>query len=1158
MTKINRTDSTMLLSISAFVVTILTSVATNEFYITSYPNKSDCPGNEAICHTLPFYLSHKQMFFKDETTFTFLAGTHQLPSETISVQALVNITFRGIGNIIPQSNDSTVSESVLQCTEGVGGIMLLDCENVYISGLTINECSISNEAIPSTSLLIFMSKNVQLLNLSIHNSSSMALILHTVKDIVIKGSVFTRSQSTGILAFFRHMTTADNDDWLFEIIDTNATHNGANGIGIIFDHQTYTVNVKVESSHTVNNSKNFNVEANGSCFYTLTVERLSCKYARNLFGFRILHTHPSNVCLMEPSITVTNSHFTHNSFYCFAATWVGNCQGSLNVTSSTFTDNDGWHTWHIMQQSNPALQNQPFLKLVVTDITFQRNKADHDKISIVVELVSVNSIVMRNCTFTDNIGSAIELFNSVSTFHGEHVFRNNTNTIGGALRVTGISYIFVDEETRFFFDSNNAKLDGGAIYVSETNEIETIYCFYQPLQSKISRKTFTFRNNTAGRAGSALYGDSTSQCILDIKSTFVQVSNWFFMQICSFEQQPGESVISSIPHQICFCENYKKHCDKVIKHYTAYPGETITFSIAAVGNNEGLTTGTVEIKSMSQVTVKKLTKAACTSINHTLLAGDNSIDITMVDGKTDVDSNKIMLNITVADCPNGFKLSESMNKCQCENKVVKMAKCFPSSLYIERSGRNWIGYNQQLQCTIVNYNCPFDYCLSQRINVTLQHHYKGIDVQCAFNRADQLCGKCSDNDSLVLGSNACKDCNGKNAFIALIIPFALAGVVLVWLLLFFNLTVSNGTINGLIFVANVLKIYKPFLSSKPIPFLSQFISWINLDLGIETCFFDGMNAFYKVGLQFVFPFYLWLIIIMIIILSEYSSKAGYLVGNNGIQVLATLILLSYTKLIETVILIFSRVHIECGIDTTLYWYVDPTQEYLHDRHIILFAIAMVVVVVFITPYTLFLLLYPLTELLNDKFRRKLSWFLFKFKPFFDAYRGPHTNTFCIWPGMLLLVRIGLALVVALTEDQTISLGILLPLLVVIISSLSSGKIYKRKFLHILDGAYITLLIMQGFLAILMTTKDNLQRVLLYTKIATFSICCALLFGTCLFHFYWYTKARNILKDTIIRKLQKSTSTVRSSSMLFQRSTYGAITHSTESSLRLPLVLEKDD
>ena len=117
----------------------------------------------------------------------------------------------------------------------------------------------------------------------------------------------------------------------------------------------------------------------------------------------------------------------------------------------------------------------------------------------------------------------------------------------------------------------------------------------------------------------------------------------------------------------------------------------------------------------------------------------------------------------------------------------------------------------------------------------------------------------------MLGYNECERCN--NDHIAIIIPFALAGIALVAFVIVLNLTVSVGTINGFIFYANIIKIYEHiFFPKHTVNFLSQFISWINLDLGIKTCFYNKMNSCGKIWLQFVFPAYVWLILIFIILL----------------------------------------------------------------------------------------------------------------------------------------------------------------------------------------------------------------------------------------------------------------------------------------------------
>jgi len=87
--------------------------------------------------------------------------------------------------------------------------------------------------------------------------------------------------------------------------------------------------------------------------------------------------------------------------------------------------------------------------------------------------------------------------------------------------------------------------------------------------------------------------------------------------------------------------------------------------------------------------------------------------------------------------------------------------------------------------------------------------------------------------------------------------------------------------------------------------LTIFIAWLNLDLGIEICFYNGMDAYAKTWLQFAFPSYIWLAAGLIIFLSRRSTHMARLMGRNAIQVLATLFLLSYTKLLQTIIAVLS-------------------------------------------------------------------------------------------------------------------------------------------------------------------------------------------------------------------------------------------------------------
>ena len=74
----------------------------------------------------------------------------------------------------------------------------------------------------------------------------------------------------------------------------------------------------------------------------------------------------------------------------------------------------------------------------------------------------------------------------------------------------------------------------------------------------------------------------------------------------------------------------------------------------------------------------------------------------------------------------------------------------------------------------------------------------------------------------------------------LLIVFVFTGFALVFFIKVLDFTVAKGTINGLIFYANIVWANKSILlgtteSLHPVEhILHTFLAWLNLDLGIET------------------------------------------------------------------------------------------------------------------------------------------------------------------------------------------------------------------------------------------------------------------------------------------------------------------------------------
>ena len=362
---------------------------------------------------------------------------------------------------------------------------------------------------------------------------------------------------------------------------------------------------------------------------------------------------------------------------------------------------------------------------------------------------------------------------------------------------------------------------------------------------------------------------------------------------------------------------------------------------------------------------------------------------------------------------------------------------------------------------IYNHFCPLNYCKSGNKTVKI-----GDDPskQCASNRTGILCGACMENFSLAIGSSRCIECpNSHN--VALLLAFAAAGVFLVFFILALNLTVTQGLINGLIFYANIVWAYKIILFPSEIQknhllvFLQIFVAWLNLDFGIESCFFVGLDAYWKTWLQFLFPFYIWAIAGVIIVACRYSSRLTNLIGSRAVPLLATLFLISYMKLLRTIIDATSVAVIAHYPQNTSYvvWYLDGNLHYCQHPHIYLFLAAMATLVFLWLPYTLLLLfIQPLRRVSH---LRPLKW-INKLAPVYDAYFSPLKDKHQYWFGTMLFVRGILLIVLTVTSASNPELNIFILFLSIafLFFFISVKHVYKRMTVRVLESATLLNLI----------------------------------------------------------------------------------------------------
>ena len=154
---------------------------------------------------------------------------------------------------------------------------------------------------------------------------------------------------------------------------------------------------------------------------------------------------------------------------------------------------------------------------------------------------------------------------------------------------------------------------------------------------------------------------------------------------------------------------------------------------------------------------------------------------------------------------------------------------------------------------------------------------------------------------------------------------------------------------------------------------------------------------------------MWILIRLIIISSRYSITISKLIGRNPIAVLATLILMSYTKVLKIIIETFSFAKLDYpqGYKNVYVWLKDANVLYLQSKHLALSTITSFILVLLFLPYTIHLLTGPCLYRVSHK---KCNLLMKRMKPLLDSYYAPYKKNTYYWTGFLLLVRCALYIV----------------------------------------------------------------------------------------------------------------------------------------------------
>ena len=702
----------------------------------------------------------------------------------------------------------------------------------------------------------------------------------------------------------------------------------------------------------------------------------------------------------------------------------------------------------------------------ITNSIFSNNTSDANGGSVIT-LHNIHyyiTLIVHSCNISKNNNmTGITLIDTSAVFNGYNVIKSNTNTEGAGITLHSSDSIYVQGELLLY--NNTADKHGGAILVKQPSiQAQRNQFLDCTLQFDEPSNSVTFSGNRAGKGGSDMYGAILMGCDYDAPHVGrPNESSWYFdtplMKHLHFSNTDRLSSMSSDPIMVCFCNTTSNlpDCSDRTHHMKTYPGQEINTSIATVGYYGGTSLGVVLVSAQHATLVRYDGRNETTNCFqlHILLQNTSSTTA-LVDIRVDggLQGWGVSIGVDILECPIGF--TQISGQCHCEHSLdTSNVQCKLSATPFKflRSGNSWFAYNNNTQCITGTTNCPFDYC--NRSNVSFD--IMAPDRQCVANRVGILCGQCQSHLSIMLGSNHCGTCS--NWYLFLLPVFALAGIVLVAVLMFLNLSVSVGTINGLLFYANMVKLNETFFfPNGSVPVVSQFVSWLNLDLGIEVCLFNGLDGYWNTWLQFAFPAYLFLLMGGIIVGCRYSVWLCRLCGSHAVPALATLFLMSYTKILLTVTNALSLSWLPCNYSILTVWSVDGNIEYgTSGKHLILVVSSCGVLVVGLA-YPVLVLSAPLLERYSHKCIPLHRWNpMAKLKPLLDAYGGPYKDKYRFWTGVTLMVRLTVTVTFSFTSGRlaVINACIITTVVVGILSIWSFTKgVYKNIYLSTLEAFYL--------------------------------------------------------------------------------------------------------
>ena len=621
---------------------------------------------------------------------------------------------------------------------------------------------------------------------------------------------------------------------------------------------------------------------------------------------------------------------------------------------------------------------------------------------------------------------------------------NSARRSGGAIHLVDNFIMMFESKSFVIFNQNTATLHGGAIFgeLKQTNK------------SKILSNTTSveFSSNTA-LVGDDVYVHIQASCdemclnnsIVGLNVTHNNPPRHLALYnpaTCITTTNTTNNCNTYFVDNIMLGQNIK--INACVLSFHDQPARGVDFVVSGENHNHNLG-GT------------QFVPIACNLFEGVSVTGKETSDITnftmMITSYTNSDLEiSVQLIAELSPCHPGYHYDNTTQKCVCHDDS-DIVSCSGSTSTIKRG--YWFGVVDGKSTVTV---CPKNYCNFTCCETT-NGFYQLSPVrmnQCSSYRSGTACGSCEEGYTLSFDSVECvsfgKCTNGQTVLVIILsVIYWIVLVMVVFIMTYYH--VEIGYLYVITYYYSMLEIllgqhlYASQTLYTAVSIMSSIVKVSPQFLG-QFCLVKSMIGIDQEFIHYVHPLAVTIIVGIICLSARMSYKLSAFLSRGIIRVICFLLLLSYTSVTTTSLLLLRSLTFH-NI-AKVYTYLSPDIEYFHGRHLPYVIVAALFTLMIVIGLPLLLLLEPF---LNHKIN------FARFKPLLDQFQGCYRDKYRSFATYYMICRLVIVsiLIINSSNDNTSQVLLLTANILVALIHLIV-KPYKAKILNIFDGVVLQIIV----------------------------------------------------------------------------------------------------